>query len=65
MHAVCSTIIAAGPLSWLVFTLHPYRSETYCISLFREHLIRTDDMRDKKKYVEFPYDTVEMENDLN
>ena len=46
------------------FPLQPYRSETYRISLFREHSGRTNDM-DIIEYATFRYYTVEVENGLN
>ena len=45
------------------FPLQPYRSETWRISLFREHSGRTTDM-DTIEYATFRYDTVEVENGL-
>ena len=45
------------------FPLQPYRSETYRISLFREHSDRTNDM-DTIEYATFRYDTAEVENGL-
>ena len=47
------------------FPLQPYRSElTPCISLFREHSDRTNDI-DTVEYATFRNDTVEVENSLN
>ena len=45
------------------FPLQTYRSETYRISLSREHSGRTNDM-DTIEYATFRYDTVEVENEL-
>ena len=45
------------------FPLQPCRSETYRISLFREHSSKTNDM-DTIEYVSFRYDTVKVENGL-
>ena len=46
------------------FSLKPYRSETYRISLFCDPSGKTNDM-DTIEYATFRYDTVEVENGLN
>ena len=71
MFILVFEIFSTGNILWPSFTvipighfpLQPYRSETYRVSLFREHSDRTNDM-DTIEYTLFCYDTVEVENGL-
>ena len=60
-YDLCIRSICVAQLS--SFSTSTIHSETWRISLFREHFGRTDDM-DTKEYATFRYDTIEVENGL-